>query len=399
MKNRIYYLLLFISPLISNGQEVPEYILDGAFTKDHNVNKVAAYDYPEIQEKDIVWSRTIWREIDLRQKINHHFYYPIAEKEVDINPDNMSLSDVIFTALHENARNTNATVMAPANVDTCSINKCKQKHAENYTECTKHGGRNAPFPLDCFKPADEPIPGKEFHSGIMNPTDVLNIGIPPLALVGPIKKMDGNGLDSLIWIGKKSGKYPQKQPDGTIEDVLITNKNYDANAVPPFPQGHAQAKHTSDKTDSTNFFESAVQMKFNTSTITKWRIKEEVFFDKKRSVMKTRIIGLCPVVEDYSNASVINSPVVDNFELFWIYYPAFREVLAKTNVLNITKNDAQKRSFLDIFEKRMFSSRIIMESNIMNRRISDYMIGLDALLEGNRIQEEMFNIEHDLWEY
>ena len=55
--------------------------------------------------------------------------------------------------------------------------------------------------------------------------------------------------------------------------------------------------------------------------------------------------------------------------------------------------------YLDIFEKRLFSSRIIMESNIMNRQISDYMIGLDALLEANRIQEEIFNIEHDLWEY
>ena len=68
-------------------------------------------------------------------------------------------------------------------------------------------------------------------------------------------------------------------------------------------------------------------------------------------------------------------------------------------LLNITKNNAQKRSYLDIFEKRMFSSRITMESNIMNREISDYMIGLDALLEADRIEEEMFNTEHDLWEY
>ena len=47
----------------------------------------------------------------------------------------------------------------------------------------------------------------------------------------------------------------------------------------------------------------------------------------------------------------------------------------------------------------MFESRITMESNIMNRQISDYMIGLDAILESERIHEEIFNIEHDLWEY
>ena len=47
----------------------------------------------------------------------------------------------------------------------------------------------------------------------------------------------------------------------------------------------------------------------------------------------------------------------------------------------------------------MFTSRITMESNIMNRSIPDYMIGLDALLESERIKEEIFNIEQDMWEY
>ena len=47
----------------------------------------------------------------------------------------------------------------------------------------------------------------------------------------------------------------------------------------------------------------------------------------------------------------------------------------------------------------MFGSRILQESNIMNRAVTDYMIGLDALLESERIKEEIFNIEHDMWEY
>ena len=47
-----------------------------AYKKEHNQQKEEIYVYPIIDEKDIVWSRTIWREIDLRQKINHHFYFP-----------------------------------------------------------------------------------------------------------------------------------------------------------------------------------------------------------------------------------------------------------------------------------------------------------------------------------
>jgi hypothetical protein len=49
--------------------------------------------------------------------------------------------------------------------------------------------------------------------------------------------------------------------------------------------------------------------------------------------------------------------------------------------------------------KRMFSSTIIKEGNVYDRRIDQYMVGLDALLEAQNIKNEIFNFEHDLWEY
>jgi hypothetical protein len=62
-------------------------------------------------------------------------------------------------------------------------------------------------------------------------------------------------------------------------------------------------------------------------------------------------------------------------------------------------NDAERRSFDDIFLKRFFSSYITKESNVYDRRIEDYKTGLDALLEAQKIKEDMINFEHDLWEY
>ena len=47
----------------------------------------------------------------------------------------------------------------------------------------------------------------------------------------------------------------------------------------------------------------------------------------------------------------------------------------------------------------MFSSTITKEANVMDRKINEYMVGLDALLEAERIKTEIFNMEHDLWEY
>ena len=134
---------------------------------------------------------------------------------------------------------------------------------------------------------------------------------------------------------------------------------------------------------------------FNRTEVKSWILKEEWYFDKHRSTMDVRIIGMCPV-RTYIDRSTGEE---EQKELFWIYFPEWRDLLVQTKVANFTKNNAQQRSYLGILEKRMFGSRIIQESNIMNRAVTDYMIGLDALLESDRIKQEIFNIEHDMWEY
>jgi hypothetical protein len=48
--------------------------------------------------------------------------------------------------------------------------------------------------------------------------------------------------------------------------------------------------------------------------------------------------------------------------------------------------------------KRMFSSRILKVDNVHDRYIADYTTGLDALLVGEEIKEQIFLFEHDMWE-
>ena len=62
-------------------------------------------------------------------------------------------------------------------------------------------------------------------------------------------------------------------------------------------------------------------------------------------------------------------------------------------------NDAERRSFDDVFWKRMFGSYIYKESNVYDRRIQAYAKAMDGLLEAERIKDELFRVEHDLWEY
>jgi gliding motility associated protien GldN len=84
--------------------------------------------------------------------------------------------------------------------------------------------------------------------------------------------------------------------------------------------------------------------------------------------------------------------------MFWVYYPEAREVLSRERVFN-AGNDASPSSWEDLMEMRFFASYIYKESNVLNRRLQDYLSGVDLLLEADKIKQEIFNFEHDLWSY
>jgi len=84
--------------------------------------------------------------------------------------------------------------------------------------------------------------------------------------------------------------------------------------------------------------------------------------------------------------------------LFWISYPDSRDVFVQSYVYN-EFNSAARLTYDEVFWKRLFDSYIYKESNVYDRRISQYATGIDALLEAERIKTEMFQFEEDLWEY
>lgn len=130
---------------------------------------------------------------------------------------------------------------------------------------------------------------------------------------------------------------------------------------------------------------------FSPNRVKKLLLKEEWFFDRQRSVLDVRILGISLLYEQEDKEK-------GDQPLFWVYFPEARNTLAKYDVFN-RKNPTERRSFDDIFWKRQFSSYIIKEENVYDRSINEYKKGLDALLESNRIKEEIVLFEHDLWEF
>jgi gliding motility associated protien GldN len=133
----------------------------------------------------------------------------------------------------------------------------------------------------------------------------------------------------------------------------------------------------------------------------KFRIKEEVIFDKESSRLFWRILGIAPVMNVYTAQT---NQFVGTQELFWVYYPDMRPIFSKYDVYN-GKNYGARMSWEDLFESRMFYGRIIKSTidNPYDRFIEQYPglkdKGILQLLEGENIKEKIFNYEQDLWSY
>jgi gliding motility associated protien GldN len=128
-------------------------------------------------------------------------------------------------------------------------------------------------------------------------------------------------------------------------------------------------------------------------------VKEQWFFDRQSSTMQVRIIGLCPIREYFKDDDEDESAGVAKKKLFWVYFPEARNLFATHEVFN-PMNDAARVSFDDIFMKRKFNGHIAKISNVHdNRAINTYAVGINAMLESERIKDNILKFEHDLWEY
>ena len=132
--------------------------------------------------------------------------------------------------------------------------------------------------------------------------------------------------------------------------------------------------------------------------VTQYKIKGYWYFDKRQSELKYRLLGICPITPD---VYTMNSEEKDYIELFWVFFPAAREVLHEAKAFN-DKNSAMPISFDQILNSRRFNSVIYKEENVYgDRSIEEYMKdnSQNQLLESERVKEKIRNFEQDMWNY
>ncbi|MEJ6674735.1 MAG: type IX secretion system ring subunit PorN/GldN [Flavobacteriales bacterium] len=141
--------------------------------------------------------------------------------------------------------------------------------------------------------------------------------------------------------------------------------------------------------------------RIKTQDVEGYMIKGMWYFDKRHGELKYRLLALAPMGKDVQTLGVENIEDAKLYELFWIFFPAARQVLHNAKVFNV-KNAAQPISFDHLLNARRFSAVIVREENIYdNRAIEDYVRGnsLFQLLEASKIKESIRNREMDMWSY
>lgn len=144
--------------------------------------------------------------------------------------------------------------------------------------------------------------------------------------------------------------------------------------------------------------EYIVKQDISAQDVTQYKIKGYWYFDKRQSELKYRLLGICPITPD---VYTMNSDEKDYIELFWVFFPASRDVLHEAKSFN-DKNSAMPISFDHILNSRRFNAVIYQEENVYgDRSITSYMKdnAQNQLLEAERVKEKIRDFEEDMWNY
>ena len=248
-----------------------------------NFQQKEVVPYPPIREADVLWSKRVWREIEVAEKINLPLYYPLDNIE-----DRKNLFDVLVNA---------------------------------------------------------------YRSGLIQAFDSRFTGSDEFRFPIPADTADAKLFSRKI----------------TLEDI-------------------DEFREVVYKTTAQDF---------TAQDVVRYQLKEDWYFDKQRSELRVKILGIMPICQYIDDADA----TVKTQQTAWFYFPEVRHVLVNYEAFN-RRNKTQRITFDDIFMKRYFSSHIIKEENVYDRSIASvYKSAYDQLLKSEEIKQEIFEFEHDLWSY
>ena len=134
---------------------------------------------------------------------------------------------------------------------------------------------------------------------------------------------------------------------------------------------------------------------FNPDSVTKFTIKEDIYFDRIRGRVATRIVGIAPVKKQKAT----NGTVLFETRPFWFNFDKCRNLLASKEIVDLSRGISDM-SYDDFFIQRAFKSTIVKQSNAADMWIKDIYPEKDKQVrEAARIEREIARYKRNIWRY
>jgi len=311
----------------------------------------APLPYAYVNERDVLFSMTVWESIDLDERVNFPLYFPADTSVVRL--ERRPLIHYLLT----NALNNN--------IDTYETDILKDK-------------------TDIYDLND-----RLKYRKILPGADDDPIGITRISLEAGTKK------EFLILNNVDLGEFA-----GIDEFAFNLENEKEATDFAEFDAEMERLIFENNLLNPDDFVES----EFDYADVIEYRIKGVWYFDKRQAELKYRPIAIAPyMIAPFDKYQLIDNPEHEYqpVRMFWMFYPDTRQVLFEAEAFNEV-NTSKPVNFDHLINSRRFSAFIYKEDNVFqDRRLNEYIPenALMQLMESQRIKEKIRNKEQDMWSY
>ena len=208
---------------------------------------------------------------------------------------------------------------------------------------------------------------------------------------------DRKSLAYVIWDGVVSGEIPIFEDDEL--KIPLDNELF----VLHYTKADTVLLEIGYDDDDNELYENIIKPhEFDGADIYQYSFREVWFIGKADTRQDSRRITIAPLKKTYRKFGDDEEGIfLGRLPLFWIplQNPHVRTYLAQHSSAFQGSNLALQPSWDYVFVSQLYSSYITRESNLYGREISKYVTGIDALREAEEIEEKVFDIGCDMWEY
>lgn len=333
--------------------------ISGASAQERDETKGNEFSAHVIAPNDILLKQTLWRRVDLKEKIN----LPMFSTNNEVT---RYLLDAAKAGLLDAYTNDSCLVkLKPADLHKRLLipNQVAGLSAEEIAAGFGKSAANDGWGTDPKKPADNKAavddgwgaPKKEEVKKEAEPVD------------------DGWGPPKKKTTTKKGSKAKPVKVEPPVEVVAKPDTTFEQQAT------------------------AVVEEEFFPKQLSIMEIKEDWSFDKNRSRLYTDIQTITILIPSDQNANGLEMPVAT-----FKYKDVDRLFRSdpKRYIWYNTQNIAQHKNLADAFDLRLWSGRIVKYSNPEDKSFVDLFKGeKEGLIKSIQFEQKLMEKEHGLWEY